>query len=330
LANAPDGSGPSPNSIDVERRNPHRLSSGLDRYTSLSASADGRRLVVTAARPKRTLWRMRLADLANVASVATLIPLTTSSGFAPRLAPGFLLYASTNGSSLSIWKLVGGSDTELWNGNGDLIGAPAISRDGRLIAFSLRQDQHPRLYVMQSDGTNARVVNDSLNLQGDTAWSSDGRSITVSAMAGAEPHLFRVPIEGGTAVEFVQQYAVSPAWSPKGDFVVYSGADIGTVFSVKAANADASPHPLPVLNLTRGARHLALVSSGHALVFLRGEIRHKDLWLVDLQSSAERQLTHLAPDFDVRDFDISEDGREVVFERVQEHSDVVMIDLARK
>src|SRR4029077_12531080 len=47
LASDPDGSGPWLCSMDTERRVPHRLTSGLDRYTSLAASADGRRLVVT-------------------------------------------------------------------------------------------------------------------------------------------------------------------------------------------------------------------------------------------------------------------------------------------
>ena len=58
LASDSDGSGPWLYSMDVDRRIPHRLTSGLDRYTSLAASADGRRLVVTLASPKRTLWRL--------------------------------------------------------------------------------------------------------------------------------------------------------------------------------------------------------------------------------------------------------------------------------
>ncbi len=49
LASDPDGSGPWLYSMDVERHIPHRLTSGLDRYTSLAASADGRRLVATLA-----------------------------------------------------------------------------------------------------------------------------------------------------------------------------------------------------------------------------------------------------------------------------------------
>jgi hypothetical protein len=65
------------------------------------------------------------------------------------------------------------------------------------------------------------------------------------------------------------------------------------------------------------------------LVLLRGEIKHKNLWLVDLETGAERQLTNLSPDFDIRDFDISADGREIVLERVQERSEIVLLDLPR-
>jgi hypothetical protein len=38
-------------------------------------------------------------------------------------------------------------------------------------------------------------------------------------------------------------------------------------------------------------------------------------------------VTELAQDFAVRDFDLSPDGRELVLERVQEHSDVVLVEL---
>src|ERR1700722_4447032 len=84
LANDPDGSGPWVYSVDVERRIPHRLSPGLDRYTSLAASADGRRLVVTVASPKRTLWRLPIGDSPTEVSAAARISLTTSTVFSPR------------------------------------------------------------------------------------------------------------------------------------------------------------------------------------------------------------------------------------------------------
>ncbi len=334
LASDPDGSGPWLYSMDVERRIPHRLTSALDRYTSLAASADGRRLVVTLASPRRTLWRLRLPqsidDSLKEASAAAQISLTTSTGFSPRLGANYLLYVSATGAGEGIWKLADGTATELWSGQGaQVFGGPAIAPDGRHIAFSIRQHGQTLLYVMQTDGANARIVADSLNLQGAPAWAPDGQSITTAADDHGVPHLFRVPIDGRSPDSFVREYSVDPAWAPDGRFLVYSGPDIGTTFSVKAVAADATPHLLPALNLTRGARHMAFLPGGRTLVLLRGEIQHKDLWLIDLETGAERQLTNLPADFDIRDFDISPDGRDVVLEREQARSDVVLLDLAR-
>jgi Tol biopolymer transport system component len=331
LATDPDGSGPWLYSLDSERRIPHRLTSGLDRYTSLAASADGRRLVVTLASPKRTLWRLRIADSPAEVSAPARVSLTTSTGFSPRLGPNYLLYVSETGATTSIWKLANGTSTELWNGQGaQVFGGPAISPDGRYVTFSVRQHGRTPLYVMQTDGTNARVVADSLDLEGAPAWAPDSQSITSAANDHGIPHLYRVPLDGRSPVLFFQEYSIDPVWAPDGRFLVYSGPDIGTTFSVKAVTAEAATHPLPALTLTRGARHLVFLPGKRALVLLRGEIQHKNLWLVYLDTGAERQLTNLASDFDIRDFDISPDGREVILERAQERSDIVLLDLPRR
>jgi Tol biopolymer transport system component len=330
LAGDPDGSGPWLYSVDVERRIPHRLTTGLDRYTSLAASADGRRLVATLASPKSTLWRLRIADSPTDVSTPVPISLTTSTGFSPRLGPDYLLYVSATGTSENIWKLVNGTSTELWSGLGTRVfGGPAISPDGRHIAFSVSQHGKTLLYVMLADGTNARIVADSLNLQGAPAWAPDEQSITSAAVDHGVPHLFRIPVDGRSPASLVREYSVDPAWAPDNSFIAYSGPDIGTTFSVKALAVEAEQHPLRALTLTRGARHLAFLRGGRSLAVLRGEIQHKNLWLIDLKTGAEQQLTDLPSDFDIRDFDISPDGHEVVLERVQERSDVVMLDLPR-
>jgi Tol biopolymer transport system component len=327
LASDSDGAGPWLYSMDVERRIPHRLTSGLDRYTSLAASADGRRLVATLATPKRTLWRMRIADPSTDASAAAPISLTTSIGFSPRLGPNYLLYVSTTGTSESIWKLANGTSTELWSSQGARIfGGPAISPDGQHIAFSVLQLGKPHLYVMQADGTNARVIANSPDLIDDPAWAPDGQSITSAVDDHGTPHLFRFPIDDRSPTPFIHEYSIDPTWAPDGSFVVYSGPNIGTTFSVKAATAEGAPHPLPHLTLTRGARHLAFLPGGHSLVLLRGEIQHKNLWLINLETGAEQQLTNIPTGFDIADFDISPDGHEVVLERVQERSDIELLD----
>ena len=252
LAKDPDGSGPWLYSVDVGRHNPHRLTSGLDRYTSLAASADSRRLVVTVASPKTTLWRLRIADSPAELSAPARISLTTSAAFSPRLGPNYLLYVSATGTSESIWKLANGNGTELWSGLGaQVFGGPVIAPDGRNIAFSVRQNGKTLLYVMQADGTNARIVADSLDLQGAPAWAPDGQSITSASVDDGVPHLFRIPVDGHSPEPFVQEYSVDRVRAPDGHLVVYSGPDIGTTFSVRAVTAEAVARPLRALTLTR-------------------------------------------------------------------------------
>jgi Tol biopolymer transport system component len=330
LATDADGSGPWIQAMDVERRTTRRVSTGVDSYTSLAASADGRRVVATVARPKGTLWRVPLSGVKADMPAARRIALVAGHGAFPRLGPDYLLYVSPKGATDGLWKVQGGTATELWSAPGTrIIGAPAIARDGHHVAFSVEQGGRTALHVVTSDGMGARMVTDALALRGAPAWTPDGEALTAAAVVDGVPRLFRIPLRAGPPTPFVEEYSVDPVWSPDGDLVAYSGADVGTTFPVKAVRADAGAYRTASLTLTRGARHMAFLPGRRSLVVLRGEIRHKNLWVVDLDSGAERQLTDFPPDFDVNDFDVSPDGREVVLQRVQERSDVVLIERPR-
>jgi Tol biopolymer transport system component len=328
LATAADGSGPWLYAMDVRRGEPRRISFGVETYTSLAASLDGSRLVATVANPKGTLWRMPLSDRGSDTAVPRRITLPTVSGRSPRFGSNALLYVSSKGGSDGIWKLANETAAELWSAPGArVVGGPALSRDGRRIAVSIEERGRTRLLAMHDDGTDVQVLDESLDLRGAPAWAPDGQSIVVAANREGVPQLMRVPVPAGAPAPLVPEYARDPTWSPDGRFLLYSGADVGTTFVVKAVSGDGRPHPLPNLTLTRGARRLAFVPGRLALVVLRGEIAHKDFWLVDLETGSERRLTDLGPEFVVRDFDVSPDGREIVFDRVQENSDVALIDL---
>ena len=66
---------------------------------------------------------------------------------------------------------------------------------------------------------------------------------------------------------------------------------------------------------------------GRSLVVLRGETRAQNLWRLDLASGSLAPLTDLAPGYETRTFDISPDGKQVLFDRYRENSDVALISL---
>jgi serine/threonine protein kinase/Tol biopolymer transport system component len=328
LATSSDGSGPWLHGMDLDRRVPHRIGTQLDRYTSLAASADGRRLVATLASSKETLWGVPLGDVPADGSRALRVPLETGHASSPRLGPDYLLYVSTVGTSESIWKLAGGRTERLWGaGAAHILGAPAIAPGGGRIAFSVERQGRTELLVMRANGTETRVVSDALRLQGGPAWAPDGQSLVVAALHEDTPHLYRIGLDARPPLRLSDAYALDPVWDPEGRFVLYSGPDIGTRFALEAvAIAEGAPR-LPELTLTRGSRRACFVPGRRALIVLRGEMHHKDLWQIDLDTGAERRLSELPADFDVRDFDVSPDGRELVLERVQDQSDIVLIEL---
>jgi Tol biopolymer transport system component len=179
---------------------------------------------------------------------------------------------------------------------------------------------------MNADGRAFRQLAGELDVRGSPAWSPDGQWIAVAANRDGQPELFKLPVNGGAPVLLDKGFALDPVWSPSGRFLIYSGADVGTTFTLKAIAADGSPYPLPELVLSRGARRVAFLGGDDALVMLKGDVSYKELWLRDLETGRERQLTALGRGFTIGDFDISRDGRELLFDRSRDESDIVLIE----
>ena len=323
LASDSQRAGPWMFAIDVERRIPHRLNFGLEHYTSLEASADGTRLVATAANVRSSLSRL------SITATASRVEPIFSSGLSPRLGPDYLLYIASAGGREGIWKLANGASRELWSSaHSTIVGGPSIAPDGRQIAFAAADGERTSLFVMDSNGTHARVVTDSLALRGNPAWAPDGQSIVVAVVRDGEPRLTKIPLDGGAPLVLVSEYSLDPTWSPDGQFLLYSGPDVGTTFAVRAVAADGRPYPLPALILSRGARRVVFWRDTRSVVILRGDVSHKNFWLVDLQTGAERQLGELTSEPAVGDFDVSRSGDEIVFDRVEKNSEIALIERA--
>jgi Tol biopolymer transport system component len=328
LATDPDGSGPWMYAVDVGRRVPHRIESGLESYTSLSASADGSRLVATIASPRTSVWRMQLPQEGSASLSASVPSLMMASGASPRLGRDFIAYVSWRGDRQGIFTLAHGTSREIWSSaHARIIGGPAMAPDGQRIAFSAEDGGKTLLYAMDNDGSHVKVLSESLALRGDPSWAPDGRSVVSGVVRDGEPRLTRIFVNGDAPLPLVSEYSIDPVWSPDGRYLVYSGADIGTTFPLRAAAADGRPYPIPSVMLTRGARRVAFFGDSQTLAILTGEIGHKNFSLLDLRTGVQRILVGLPADFAIRDFDIL--GADLVFDRVQSNSNLALIDRRR-
>jgi Tol biopolymer transport system component len=324
---AEDGSGPWLYAIDVERRVPHRISFGVERYTSIAATADRRRFVATVANPDASLWRIPISEGMVEESAASRVVLPTVRGLSPRFAKDYMLYLSSKGGDDGIWKLANGTAVELWSGSlGRVPAGPASSPDGQLIAFTPQKSGRTRLYVMNADGTGVREIGGSLDVRGSPAWSPDGKWITVGADTGSGLKLYNVPANGGPSIQILDKPAMDPVWSPDGSFLVHSGPRVGATIPAEAITPDGKPFNVPQQIQPRSNR-FSFLPGKRVLVVLQGEFWHRNFWLIDLNSGKQRQLTNFSREFLISDFDVSPDGKEIIFGRAKENSNIILIDL---
>jgi Tol biopolymer transport system component len=332
-ATAEDGSGPWLYVMDLENRTAQRATIGVEKYTSVAASGDGRRLAVSVANPTASLWTVPISDSVAGEAAVNRYPVPTSRAIAPRLVAGALLYLSSRGGADGLWKSQGGHAVELWKGaDGVVTEAPAVSPDGSTLCFSYRKGGKSHLYLMSMEGTNMRPLAPFLDVEGSASWSADGKWIAVSADAGEGVRLFKVPVDGVAPVALVDIRTNDPVWSPDGRLIVYEQATGGSGRIIKAVTPEGEPFPLPVESIaTRaGGDRYRFLPDGKGIVLSLGDFRRQNFWLLDLKSKQLRQLTNLRSGFSTRGFDITPDGKEIVFDRVQENSDIVLIDLARE
>ena len=337
VARADDWSGPWLWALDVDSKMTRRVTVGLEQYTSVSASRDGRRVVATVAKPTARLWRVPLQDRVEDRDVQPY-PVATERALAPRFGGTSLFYLSlsTRGPGDGLWRSQDGQAFELTKGtDGVLSEPPAVSPDGSRVAVVVRQGGIRNLAIMSADGTNARTLAASIEIQGVAGqgaadWSPDGTRIVAAGRDGHGPGLFTIPVDGGAPVRLVAGDAFSPAWSPTDDLIVYAtgfgGAGGRNV--LRAVRPDGTAVQMPEVRVRVGGAHRFL-RNGRGLVYLEN-IEARDFWLVDLDTNSKRQLTHLSDLGSLNTFDVTPDGKYLVFDRIRQNSDIVLIDLPRK
>jgi Tol biopolymer transport system component/predicted Ser/Thr protein kinase len=332
-ASAEFGSGQWLYSMDVVHRIPHRVSLGIeDEYLSASVSrSQPRRIIASVARPIKSLWSIPISNRMEREVSATRLSVPNATAHGARFGAGYLLYLSGRGGGDGLWSLKNGSGREIWKGtDGGLVAPPAISPNGAWVCFSYRKEGHTRLNIMSANGTNVRTLVPSLDVRGGISWSPDGKWIVVAADQGDGTHLVKISVDDSKLVELSDALSYNPVWSPDGKFIIYSEQQGGSRFVLKAMTAERTPVDIPDVSvLYTKATSYRFLPGQDALIVLEGDFRHQDFYRVDLRTGEQRRLTDLQPGYRVQDFDVSSDGKQIVFDRARDNADVVLIELAK-
>jgi Tol biopolymer transport system component len=331
VAKGSDGTGPWLWELDVETKNQRRADPGPSVYRSLSADRARRRLVATLANPKIGLWTIPIPPPGKHSAEADVRahPLQGRRSYAPRIRGDRLYYISSVVGGDGLWSFRDGKPEEIWRarGNQRVERPAAISPDGGTVAMIVRDENRSQLYLVNPDGTQSRPLAESIDALGGVCWSPDGASLAVGGRTAHKEGLFKIRVEDGHIEQIREGPSFHPVWSPDGNMIVFQGPQIGPTQKLFAVTPKGERASFPMLDVcVRGGR-VRFLPDGSGAVVLRGQDPHFEFWLFDLNSDSSRRLVTLESSASMIGFDITPDGKSIVFDRKQDNSDIVLIEL---
>jgi len=329
VAHNESGAGPWLWVFDVKNRTSRRLSLGLEEYTAVVGTADGRRLAASVVNPQVSLWSIPITDRVAGEQDVKAFPLPTVRAQTPRFGDGSLYYLSSRDGADGLWSYRNGQALEIWKGSdGALQSPPAISTDGSSVAIALRRNGKWQMHVMAPDGTRLRPLSGDIDVRGSASWSPDGQWIAVAGSDRDGAGLFKLPTASGAPVRIATGPFLDPVWSPRGDLIVYGGTQVFTLMPLLGIRPDGAAVKMPEINVRREGERARFLPDGTGLAYMLGSTTsEQDFWLLDLRTMKSRRLSQLSNAAKMRSFDISPDGKQILFDRIRENSNVVLIDL---
>ena len=176
------------------------------------------------------------------------------------------------------------------------VGSPAISPDGRLVAYTVRETDwddnayETQIWLMPAAGGEPRQITRGDKSSSAPAWSPDGRWLAFVSDRGAKRQVYRIDPTGGEAEALTssEEGVARFAWSPDGNRIAYAATD---------------PEPEALKERNKKYGEFEIVDA---------DLRMTHLWVLDVATKQARRLTDGA--FTVGGFDWSPDGAAIAFD----------------
>ncbi len=152
----------------------------------------------------------------------------------PRLSPDgreIAFNSARSGGVLNTWVVpVGGTTARQLTFDRELMGFPCWSPNGKLLAVEVRRGEDTHLALVSRQGGAPRQLTSDPGQSWPYSWSPDGAHVTFAGLRNGVWNVWSVAVGTGEQAQLTDHgrlstYVRTPAWSPRGDQIVYEYAE---------------------------------------------------------------------------------------------------------
>ena len=191
---------------------PEPLAIAGENATFVSVSRSGARLVYEHEALRLNIWRIPGPNSPAKSTAPARFIASTQSEEEPQFAPDGkkIVFSSNRSGKTELWTCdrEGRNAVQLTSFNGPPHGSPRWSPDSRWIAFDCPKAGNYDIFVISADGGLPRRL-------------TTGPPIYFGSDATKRPNIWKLPVQGGPALQVTKRNGSAAFESPDGKFVYY-------------------------------------------------------------------------------------------------------------
>jgi eukaryotic-like serine/threonine-protein kinase len=300
-----------------------RISKDTSNYLAIGLTRDGDSLVTVKSDRATNLWSIPLND---VTRAHKLVPEVGSYFGVSWFSDGRIVVSSVDSGNPDIWVInADGRGRRQLTSNVGSNYHPAVSPDGRYIAFTGFRGGVFSIWRMDADGSNQEQLTTG-DLASFPTWSPDGKWIYYSVLAGGTAAIWKVSSEGHDTTAVTNYYSRGPVVSPDGKLISCTYWDDATGSNRYALVPSSGGAPIKLFGTpdVNGQRMPRWMPDAESLLYVDTHDGNSNIWMQPLNGGAPKQITGFDSD-QIFDFDLSRDGKQIILTRGTTVSDVVLM-----